>query len=314
MVRSLYTFSIEEAANVIKNGGIVAFPTETVYGLGADVFNEKAVERIFEAKERPVDNPFIVHIADRDQIPLVASHVSEAASKLIAAFFPGPLTIVLPKSANLPLAVTAGLQTVGVRMPAHDLSLRFLKECGTPVAAPSANLSGRPSPTTWKAVAEDLDGRIDCILKNGPTQYGLESTVVDCSSYVPVVLRTGAVTLEELREIVPEIAVHADESPDKAAKSPGLRHRHYSPKAKVRIVSSFDDLIEGEDTAFIGMEMPPTDHAFVKVCYYPDEYARSLFDFFRECDRRGISIIYCQAVVKDGIGAALMDRMTRAAE
>lgn len=315
MARSIYTFLPEDAAKVIKNGGIAAFPTETVYGLGADAFNEKAVARIFEAKGRPADNPLIVHIGDRSQLSQVAASINEAAAKLIDVFFPGPLTLVLPRVSNLPAIVSAGLDSVGVRMPANDLSLKFLQECGTPVAAPSANISGRPSPTTWKAVAEDLEDRIDCVLKGEAAQYGLESTVVDCTSDVPVVLRAGAVTIEELREVISEIRSESDNDVSaRAAKSPGMRHRHYSPKAKVKAVNDIEELKVGENSAFIGMQMPTTDHAFVKICFTPDQYAHSLFDFFRECDNRGISEIYCQTISTDGIGAAIMDRIHRAAE
>lgn len=319
MARSLYTFSIEEAAKALKNGGLVAFPTETVYGLGANAFDKNAVERIFTTKGRPADNPLIVHIADKKQITSVADEMNETAKKLVNTFFPGPLTLVLPASADLPSVVTAGLKTVGVRMPANDLTLKFLKECGTPVAAPSANLSGRPSPTTWKAVADDLEDRldntIDCVLKGEAAQYGLESTVVDCTTETPVVLRTGAVTIEELREVVPEIKVSAnDPDASNAVKSPGVKYRHYSPDAEVILIKDVAEITDPEDAAFIGSEMPQVDMAFVKICFSADDYARSLFDFFRECDKRGIGTIYCQAIGVDGIGAAVMDRINRAAK
>lgn len=319
MARSLYTFSIEDAAKAIKDGGLVAFPTETVYGLGADVFNEKGLKRIFETKGRPADNPLIVHIADKKQLSVVASEVSATAQKLVNTFFPGPLTLVLPVASNIPSIVTAGLKTVGVRMPANDITLKFLNECGTPVAAPSANLSGRPSPTTWKAVAEDLEVRLDektdCVLKGEAAQYGLESTVVDCTSEPAVVLRTGAVTIEELRMVVPDIISGAgNSSASDVPKSPGMKHRHYSPTAKVVLVNDLTSFIDPETTAFIGVEMPPEDFAFVKICFSADAYARSLFDFFRECDKRGIATIYCQAIGDEGIGAAVMDRIRRAAE
>ncbi len=203
-MRTVLTRSAAEAAQVIKKGGLAAFPTETVYGLGADVFNEAALGNIFAAKDRPADNPLIVHIASLEQIGLLTSAVTASAEKFIAAFFPGPLTLVLPKSGNVSSLATAGLDSVGIRMPGNRLAQEFLRLCATPVAAPSANLSGRPSPTTWQAVFEDLDGRIDCILQDEETEVGLESTVVDCTGEVPQVLRSGAVTLEQLREVVPE--------------------------------------------------------------------------------------------------------------
>ena len=203
-MRTLLTGSPEEAARFIKGGGVVAFPTETVYGLGADAYNEHAVRKIFEAKRRPADNPLIAHVAAREQLADLTLEVPHAAEHLIETFFPGPLTLVLKKSDRVPLIATAGLDTVGVRMPASPLAHEFLTLCGTPVVAPSANISGRPSPTTWQAVFEDLDGRIDCILQGGPTDIGLESTVVDCTTKPPLVLRFGSVPLEELRGVVPD--------------------------------------------------------------------------------------------------------------
>lgn len=318
MAKSLYTFSFAEAAKALKHGGLVAFPTETVYGLGADAFNKKAVERIFEAKGRPADNPLIVHVAEKSRISDVVSEMNLTAKKLVNTFFPGPLTLVLPASDKIPAVVTAGLNTVGVRMPANDLTLKFLKECGVPVAAPSANISGKPSPTTWKAVAEDLEDRldsnIDCVLKGEAAQYGLESTVVDCTSEIAVVLRAGAVSLEELRAVVPNIKCNISDPPADAPKSPGIKHRHYSPKARVVLVNKGDSFEDPFNSALIGMEMPSEDLAFIKVCSSADDYARALFDFFRECDNRGIKTIYCQAIKTDGIGAAIMDRIGRAAE
>jgi L-threonylcarbamoyladenylate synthase len=179
MKETSLTTSPIEAARFIADGGIVAFPTETVYGLGANVFDAAAIAKIFEAKQRPADNPLIAHISSIDQITELASEISDSAKRLIEHFFPGPLTVVLKKSVNVPDMATAGLDSIGIRMPRSDLAREFLTACGTPVVAPSANLSGRPSPTTWQAVYEDLNGRIDCILQGEPTEIGLESTVVD---------------------------------------------------------------------------------------------------------------------------------------
>ncbi|MBX7055004.1 MAG: threonylcarbamoyl-AMP synthase [Pyrinomonadaceae bacterium] len=306
------TGSPEAAAGYIRRGGIVAFPTETVYGLGADVFNERAVAAIFEAKKRPADNPLIAHIADIGQMSDLATEVTANARLFVEAFFPGPLTIVLHKSERVPLIATAGLDTIGIRMPGFELSRRFLKECGTPVVAPSANLSGRPSPTTWQAVFEDLDGRIDCILQGDATEIGLESTVVDCTGEVPVVLRSGSITIAELRRVVPSTIV-ADGSDTDAPRSPGMKHRHYSPSASVEIVSNAADAIPGDRTAFIGLDRPNGNFAVVLICADVDEYARGIFEFLRECDRRGIEKVYCQSVADEGLGTALMDRVRRAA-
>ncbi len=179
-MKTILTISPVEAAEFIRRGGTVAFPTETVYGLGANVFDERAIAKIFTAKQRPNDNPLIAHVGNLEQINSLVAEISETAQRFIEAFFPAPLTLVMPKSAKIPLVATANLETIGVRMPRNDLALEFLQMCETPLVAPSANLSGRPSPTTWQAVDEDLNGRIDCILKGKTTEIGLESTVVDC--------------------------------------------------------------------------------------------------------------------------------------
>lgn len=303
-----------EAAEFIKRCGIVAFPTETVYGLGANVFDENAIAKIFEAKRRPADNPLIAHISEIEQIRELATKVTENAEKFIRRFFPGPLTLVLPKTDAVPYIATAGLETVGVRMPRFELAHRFIAACGLPVVAPSANLSGRPSPTTWQAVAEDLDGRIDCILQGDPTEIGLESTVVDCTGEVPLLLRQGAVSLEQLKAIVPETRRYeatANEQP----KSPGLKHRHYSPTAKVLILDHKFEISNFESgAAYIGVNERGDRFQIARICDSVEEYAHSIFEFFRECDRQGVAAIYCETVDETGIGAALMDRLRRAAE
>jgi L-threonylcarbamoyladenylate synthase len=313
-VRTELTFSPAAAARIIRAGGTVAFPTETVYGLGADVFNVAAVGRIFEAKGRPADNPLIAHVGSLDQIPRLACEVPEAAQHLMNAFFPGPLTLVLRKSAEVPTLVTAGLDTIGVRMPGSELAREFLSRCGTPVAAPSANISGRPSPTTWQAVLEDLDGRIDCILQGDPTDIGLESTVVDCTSEPPAILRAGAVSVEDLRVVEAHVRVLGNDIVSAPTRSPGMRHRHYSPHAKVRLISSVSEIDPAQGAGFIGMDDPGESVKVKLLCGSLEEYARQVFEFFRECDRAGIRTIYCQAVPEAALGAALMDRLRRAAE
>lgn len=309
-MKTILTTSPTEAAEHIRRGGIVAFPTETVYGLGANVFDENAVARIFEAKQRPADNPLIAHISSLEQIGQLAVEITESANKFIEVFFPGPLTIVLQKRDEVPLVATAGLDSIGIRMPRFELAKQFLAACGTPVVAPSANLSGRPSPTTWQAVAEDLDGRIDCILQGEITEIGLESTVVDCTGEVPILLRTGSVSLKDLRTVIPETATLNGDI--ETIRSPGMRHRHYSPTAKVELVDDFPTAIN--DAAAIGIGAIPDGFGYSIACRSVEEYAHSLFEFFRESDRRGISTIYCQIVPVNGIGAALIDRLRRAAE
>jgi len=311
-MKTVLTTNAKEAARFIKRGGLVAFPTETVYGLGANVFDEKAIENIFVAKGRPSDNPLIAHIAEREQIDALVSEMTASAEKLFEAFFPAPLTLVLPKSARIPLIATANLPTIGVRMPRHDLAREFLKECGTPLVAPSANLSGKPSPTTWQAVFEDLNERIDCILQGEQTEVGLESTVIDCTKDFPLVLRVGAVSLEDLQKIVPETEVYKSEKTENLP-SPGLKYKHYSPEAEVVLINRKSEIGNRKSSAFIGLDEPIQEFALKKVCSSVEEYAHEVFAFFRECDSIGIEIIFCQTVEESGIGRAVMDRLKRAA-
>jgi L-threonylcarbamoyladenylate synthase len=314
-MKTLVTRSPDVAARFVRAGEVVAFPTETVYGLGAALFDESAIRKIFAAKERPADNPLIAHVASVAEIGLVARELSPAAERLVEAFFPGPLTLVLPKRPEVPLIATAGLETIGVRMPADPIAHAFLVACGGPVVAPSANRSGRPSPTTWEAVLADLDGRIPCVLAGDPTRIGLESTVVDCSSASPLVLRAGAVSLEQLRSVVGDVVYGGDDESDAAPRSPGTRHRHYAPAARVRVVASDDELVGTHRCAYIGNDAPPPTARFARVRHVADvdEYARYLFAFFRACDADSIPTIFCQAVEQSGIGVAVNDRISRAA-
>jgi L-threonylcarbamoyladenylate synthase len=313
-VKTKITQSPSIAARFIHRGEVVAFPTETVYGLGANIFNEEAVEKIFIAKERPADNPLIAHIFDLFQLEQITSGIPETAAKLIEAFFPGPLTLILPKNERVPSVATAGLKTIGVRMPKDPVARQFLRACAVPVVAPSANLSGRPSPTTWQAVRADLGGRISCIIKGDRTKIGLESTVVDCSGEAPVILRAGAVTLEELSEVIPQTRISTDADLS-APKSPGMKHRHYAPKAKV-IPAPFPQYTVPTDySAYIGLKAPPNAARFgrILICEDVEEYAREIFNFFRECDEMEVETVFCQTVDEEGLGLALMDRIRRAA-
>lgn len=312
-MKTVLTKSAVEAAEFIKRGGVVAFPTETVYGLGANVFDAKAIAKIFEAKQRPNDNPLIAHVGKLEDINSLVSEITASAQKFIEAFFPAPLTLVLPKAKRVPLIATANLETIGVRMPKSELAREFLKACETPLVAPSANLSGKPSPTTWRAVFEDLDERIDCILQGETTEIGLESTVVDCTSAVPLVLRSGAVTLEDLQKVIAETRLYQVKE-NEAAKSPGIKHRHYSPRARVVLLSRNAGIQGQKSKAFIGFNKPEDYFDLVKICVSVEDYAHEVFSFFRDCDRTGIETIYCEVVEEKGIGAALMDRLKRAAE
>ncbi|MCG3162702.1 MAG: Threonylcarbamoyl-AMP synthase [Acidobacteria bacterium] len=314
MVKTKLTQSPSIAARFIQHGEIVAFPTETVYGLGANIFNEAAIKKIFLAKGRPADNPLIAHICDASQLEQVTSGIPADAAKLIEVFFPGPLTLILPKNEKVPLMATAGLNTIGVRMPKDSIARQFLRACAVPVVAPSANLSGRPSPTTWQAVRTDLDGLISCILKGDQTKVGLESTVVDCTSDKPIILRAGAVTLEQLSKVIPETEV-STEAGVVAPKSPGMKYRHYAPRAKVILTPFPQYTVPSDTSAYIGLDAPFHPAAFkrVLICKSVEEYAHELFHFFRECDKEEVETIYCQTVSEEGLGLALMDRIKKAA-
>ena len=313
MTTTLIT-SPSKAAARLRDGGLVAFPTETVYGLGADAFQPDAVRRIFEAKGRPTDNPLIVHVRRRDQISRVAVTVPSAAQRLMDRFMPGSLTVILPKHPELPSVVTAGLETVGVRMPRLPRAQAFLEACDTPVPAPSANRSGRPSPTSWTAVQQDLGGRIDCILKGGRTEAGVESTVVDCTTDPVKVLRPGAIPVEALRDVLGTVQ-GASSGDEEALRSPGTRHRHYAPSAQVCLVEEPSGAVPDPSHAYIGLTSPPGAERFGKVHRADDleAYAHDLFHIFRACDEQKIAVIYAQTVPSTGLGRALNDRLRRAA-
>ncbi len=304
-MKTKLTTRVSEAAKAILAGNLVAFPTETVYGLGANAFDERAVKKIFVAKGRPADNPLIVHIWSKKQIAEIASEVSPVAKKLVYKCFPGQLTVVVKKNARIPNIVTAGLPTVCIRMPSLPIACAFLKQCGVPVAAPSANLSSKPSPTTWQHVLHDMDGRIPLILKGPKCEHGLESTVIDCTKKIPVLLRPGAVTVEELEEVVGRINIPIA---IKKALSPGMKYRHYSPNGKVHLMKRGAKI--PFNCAFIGFSNPKTAYKIkVKTAA---EYAKKLYWFFRECDLRGIENIYAEIPEKKGVGRALLNRLEKA--
>jgi L-threonylcarbamoyladenylate synthase len=309
---------VDRAASLLLAGELIAFPTETVYGLGANALSELSVDRIFEAKGRPSDNPLIVHIARRNQVEHVARTVPDQASRLMDAFWPGPLTLVLPKQSSIPDNVTAGLDTVGVRIPSDQTARSILEAVAIPVAAPSANRSGRPSATT-----EDLDGRIAGIVRGASTTLGLESTVVDVSREIPRLLRPGAVTLEQLRSVLPNLITLAQNTASKLAQdeslnSPGLRHRHYQPTAKVKLVYGQQPISSEtrQKAWYIGLDPPFQSSPYERVWSFPNvqDYAARLFELFRMADHEQIERIDCQAVAEEGLGVALMDRLRRASE
>lgn len=303
-----------EAGELLARGMLVAFPTETVYGLGGAIDQPGAVEGIFAAKGRPADNPLIVHLVERSVLEKVVLAIPPMAQELMDHFWPGPLTLVFKKQAWVSSLVTAGLDSVAVRSPANPIAREILLECKCPVAAPSANRSGRPSATTWQSVLEDLNGKVDAIFQGESCAVGIESTVVDCTGSQPELLRAGAVTLEQLRSVRPDTVVlkrtHA------AVNSPGLRHKHYQPQAKVFLVNDVSRIEPKKAAGMIGM----TPHAsaaefglYVQVSEI-ERYASQLYEFFREADRKQLAEIYCEGVPTIGLGAALMDRLSRAAE
>ena len=303
--------ALDEAARLLQGGQVVAFPTETVYGLGAAALDGDAVARIFAAKERPADNPVIVHVADvaaaRDVVGEFP-RLAEEASRL----WPGALTLVLRRGSRVPDIVTAGGPTVGVRVPAHPVALALLRRFGGPIAAPSANRSGRPSPTLARHVLADLAGRIELILDGGATEVGLESTVVDMTREVPLLLRRGGVTIERLREVLGRVDCLEGQDPEAVARSPGLRHRHYAPRARVVVVGEGEGEADGR-TGLITRRAVSGE--FVRVLPATAEgFAHGLFAALRELDELGLERIVVEGIAEVGLGAAIMDRLRRAAE
>lgn len=321
---------VNHAAQALCEGLIVAFPTETVYGLGIDATSDQAARRLFEAKGRPADNPLIVHLADVQHWPLAAASMPASALVLLQRFAPGPLTVVVPRSPFISSLVTASLETVGVRIPNHPQARQMLELCGRPIAAPSANRSGRPSCTTWQAVLEDMDGRIDYILRGDVCDVGLESTVVDCINDPPVVLRAGRVTLQRIRELFPGtvFARELAEQDQLIKASPGTRHAHYQPKATIELFETLSELakiplVKRAESALACLSdevaPPKTERSscdgFVMQASFDslETYGKQFYEFLREADRRGLKSIYLQLVPDCEQSHALRDRLLRAA-
>lgn len=332
--------SISQAANILRQGGLVAFPTETVYGLGADGLNAEAAAKIYTAKGRPSDNPLIIHIADIDAVYNLADNISEKARALMEAFWPGPLTVILKKKSIVPDSTTGGLDTVAIRMPSHPDAMRLIRESGVYIAAPSANTSGRPSPTTASHVIEDMDGRINMILDGGAVGIGIESTIVDMSGEVPTILRPGYITKEMLTQIVGPVEIDRaliEPDPNLRPKAPGMKYTHYAPKGSLTIVES------AEDTAFVTQNVidkinelvqnKEGEGASVAVLTTADNQnvyhcrnivllgahadgvtvAARLYAALRECDALGAEYIYSEAFDRDELGGAIMNRLLKAA-
>ncbi|NJE41686.1 L-threonylcarbamoyladenylate synthase [Thermococcus sp. GR6] len=317
---------IKIAAKFILEGKLVAFPTETVYGLGADALNEEAVRRIFEAKGRPADNPLIVHIADFDDLKKLAREIPDEARLLAEKFWPGPLTVVLPKKEEVPTVTTGGLDTVAVRMPAHPIALALIR-ASTPIAAPSANISGKPSPTLAEHVIDDFYGKIECIIDGGETKIGVESTVVDLSGEKPTLLRPGGLPLEEIEKVIGEVEIHPAVRGKlvDVARSPGMKYKHYSPNAQVIVVEGprenvrkkIEELVneyrkKGLRVGVMATEQYDADE-FFHLGTSEEEVARNLFKALRELDKRGVDIIIAEGIEERGLGFAVMNRLRKAA-
>ncbi len=325
---------IKEAADIIYNGGIVAFPTETVYGLGANALNENAVDKIFKAKGRPQDNPLIVHVASKNIDNLVKS-VPHVAKELIDKFWPGPLTIILNKKDIIPNRTSANLESVGIRMPNNEIALKLIELSGVPIAAPSANISGRPSPTDVERCIEDLKGKVDYIIGWKKSDVGVESTIVDCTVMPPLVLRPGGITLEMLREVCSDItidkAIQGKPTEDLKPKAPGMKYRHYAPKAKLQIIKGnkektiekinkiVQNYIDNQKrVAILSTEEVASNFPLGEVIILGSEknlndVARNLFEALRKCDDLKVDFILCQAFEEKGVGLAIMNRLNKAA-
>ncbi|MBZ4688110.1 MAG: L-threonylcarbamoyladenylate synthase [Clostridia bacterium] len=325
---------IEETAKILKEGGLVAFPTETVYGLGADAFNPQAVRNIFKAKGRPQDNPLIIHIWSNEQLDKLVKNIPQKAHVLMNNFWPGPLTVVLPKKEGVMSEATSGLDTVGVRMPDHPVALKLFQRSGVAVAAPSANISGKPSPTGGLHVLKDLAGKIDVVLDGGSAKVGVESTVVDCTGEIPVILRPGGVTKEEMEEVVGEVlldpALHRKTF---KPKSPGMKYSHYAPDGIMYLVvgKSIKSLAEKladismkryqagykvallafEDTLALIGEKP-----YIKLSLGSRDNlsitAAKIYGLLRQCDRLKIDFIIAEGCPRKGMGLAVMNRLEKA--
>lgn len=322
---------IKEFAAILRDGGTIIFPTETVYGLGANALDEKAVSKIYEAKGRPSDNPLILHIADKEEVYNLALEVNNNAQMVMEKFWPGPITIILKKKDIVPLKTSGGLHTVALRMPSHPIAMALIKEAGVPIAAPSANISGRPSPTDEESVLEEMKGRVDGIILGGDAKVGLESTILDLSTDIPMILRPGGVTLEDLKDVLGKVIVdpailHKNENIK--AKAPGMKYTHYAPNAKVyivvgeeeKVVKKINKLVDENSekcikTGVMCINKNSNKYKGEIIGLGEDlsEVAYNLFKVLREMDKRNVDIIYSEAFEDTGIGQAIMNRLNKAA-
>jgi L-threonylcarbamoyladenylate synthase len=326
---------VRVAADIIRKGGLVAFPTETVYGLGADALNQKAVLALFEAKKRPLDNPPIVHVENTNDVYRLAVQVPPKADMLMKKFWPGPLTLIFKRSELVPDVTVAGLDTIAVRMPQHAVALALIRESHCPIAAPSANLAGKPSPTSAEHVFTDLNGRIDAILDGGPTRIGVESTVLDLSVDPPLILRPGGTPLEALRRVLDDVELHPFVVAEKElsvekTRSPGMKHKHYAPKAQVILVEGAVSSVMATVKSLIStywlrdkrvgvLATAETAWAYEADVVKSlgsrrkvDAMAASLFRLLREFDEENVDVIIAESVPTEGLGLAVMNRLRKA--
>lgn len=328
---------LEQSAELIKAGEIIGFPTETVYGLGADGLNEEAVKKIYKAKGRPSDNPLILHVSSIDMLKKLVNYIPEKAQKVIEIFWPGPLTIILPKSNLVPNIITAGLDTVAIRMPNHPIALALIEKSQLPIAAPSANLSGKPSPTTGEHVWHDLQGKIAGIIDSGPTGIGVESTVLDLTGETPTILRPGGITREDLMAVLGKVDLDpALHNTKQIPKAPGMKYTHYSPDAQVILFKG--DLDEMKEKFLSGINISKQEGKKVGIMishemyniirnYLTDdiiieilgsrnnleEITAGIFATLRKLDEKKVDIIYGETFCEEGIGLALMNRLSKSA-
>lgn len=342
VISDIYTNqeALREAGRIIREGGLVAFPTETVYGLGGDALNPEASGKIYAAKGRPSDNPLIVHICEIAQVDEIACDISDQARKLMARFMPGPLTVILKKKDCVPKSTTGGLDTVAVRMPSHPVASALIRESGRLIAAPSANLSGRPSPTTAAHVYEDMKGRIPLILDGGNVDIGIESTIVDMTGPQPMILRPGYITPDMIREVLGDVtidpAVSGKEKPvNIVAKAPGMKYRHYAPKGRLTLLdgapekvraeivrlsmerlsakTSVGILCTAEDETFYRTQVPEAVLLTIGHRNQPETVAARLYDTLRKCDELELEAMYCECFFDQGLGDSIMNRLLKAA-
>lgn len=317
---------IKEAVHLLTEGELVAFPTETVYGLGANAMDETAVEKVFAAKGRPSDNPLIIHVANIEQLKRFVAEVPHDIDRLIRTFSPGPITYILRNNYLLPSNVTANLHTIAVRIPDHPIAQRILEKCDFPIAAPSANLSGKPSPTLANHVFDDLDGKIAAIIDGGSTTVGVESTVIDCTGNIPVILRLGAITTDQIKEVTGNICVETDTTNIKAVpKSPGLKYKHYAPAVPLIVITKGIEAMQneidaqqkkGKTVGLLASNKSAQKLIANKTVTYGEnlqEIALHLYDRLRSFHKSEVDIIICEAVTQEGVGKTIMDRLIRAA-